>query len=292
MERIAYYIIIGVLKTFALLPLRVLYVVSDAMSFIIHRCFRYRVQIVRKNLRNAFPDKDETWFRRTEKEYYRYLCDCIVETVKLLHFSDKELLRRVTVENAEVVSDYASADKPIILFMGHCANWEWVPALTLTVAKPRKMGALFRPLHSRVMNRVMLRIRSRFSSVCIPIKGAYRALLDMKKQYNTFMIGFIADQRPTGAVPKHWTYFLNQWTAFVAGGETIGNRVGARYLYLDLQRTKRGYMSLTFKEMRPEEDGEKDYPYTREFFRLLQETITRKPAFWLWSHNRWRDKME
>jgi KDO2-lipid IV(A) lauroyltransferase len=33
--------------------------------------------------------------------------------------------------------------------------------------------------------------------------------------------------------------------------------------------------------------------YTREYYRLLEQSIQKHPEFWLWSHNRWkRDRKE
>lgn len=282
-----YSMIIGLLHVVALFPLWFLYGCSSALSFVAHRIVRYRLKVVRKNLRNAFPSKSRKELRKIERRFYRHLCDIIIETIKLLHISDSQLEKRLKLENTELIYNIADSNRPIILFLAHYCNWEWVPAVTLTLSRPKKMGALYKPLRNKVMNRVTLRLRSRFDSVCIPVKSAYRTLVEMRRQSPSFMIGFIADQRPLGINIKHWTEFLNQRTSFFAGGETIGDRINARYVYLDMERTGRGRYTMTFKEIKPLEDGE-EFPYTRSFFRMLEQTIELRPAFWLWSHNRWK----
>ena len=288
MNNLKYHIILFFLKSLALMPLWVLYRISDLFSLLIHKVIRYRVEIVRKNLRIAFPDKSDKELKKIEKRFFSYFCDCVVETIKLLHISDKQIRRRVTIENDDVIHQLASEGKPIILFMGHYANWEWVPALTLFINEPEKMGALYRTQHNKVMNRVILKIRSRFRSVCIPTKTAYRELLELKRTSPSFMIGFIADQRPLGDNLKNWTDFFNRPTAFLAGGETIGDRVGASYVYLEMKRVSRGHFSIGFHKIEVPEDDKEELPYTRQYFRMLEQTIRENPPYWLWSHNRWK----
>lgn len=278
-----------ILRLIALLPLKILYILSDILRFMAHRIVRYRLKVVRKNLRLAFPELSDKERRRIESDFYRNLCDVIVETIKLLHISDDELRRRITVRNIHEVDYFVDARRPVILFLAHYGNWEWVPALTLKVKQPSVMGALYKPLRDKGMDELMLRLRARFDSVCIPVRTAYRTLVELKSETPSFMIGFIADQRALGVSLKHWTEFLGQPTSFYAGGETIGDRVDAGYLYLDVERTARGYYTFTFRKIDIDaEFAGKDFPVTRSYFRMLERTIRRNPGDWLWSHNRWK----
>lgn len=286
---IKYFTLLTFLRIVALLPLKLLYGLSDCLAFVAHRIVRYRLKVVRKNLHLVYPDMADADRLRLEKKFYAYLGDVIVETIKLLHISDENLRRRIKIENDSLVASYASQNRPIILFLAHYGNWEWVPALTLTVKRPSTMGALYKPLRNKVMDRVMLRLRNRFESRCIPVKTAYRELLEMRESSPSFMIGFIADQRALGKSLKHWTEFMGQPTSFYAGGETIGDRIGAVYVYLDVDRPRRGHYTFTFRPMEVTDvQRDKDFPHTRRFFEMLEETVRRAPAYWLWSHNRWK----
>ena len=285
-----YGLIIGLLRMIAIMPLWVLYPISSCLCVVAHYVVRYRVKVVRKNLRNAFPLKSDKELRRIEKKFYRNFCDIIIETIKLLHISDRQLKRRVELINTELIDEIVEQRRPIIAFLGHCGNWEWVPALTLKISEPKQMGALYKPLRNKVMNKVILKIRSRFSQECIPVKSAYRRLLELKRQDKTFIIGFIADQRPVGQPLHNWTTFMGQPTAFMAGGETIGDKVDARFVYFDIMRRGRGRYSITFTDMQVDPDDKDEFPYTRLFYRLLENSINRQPDSWLWSHNRWSAK--
>lgn len=289
-DTLKYRIILGLLRSLARLPLGALYVLSDAASFVVHSVVRYRLGVVRTNLRNAFPEKSAHERRRIERQFYAYLCDCIVETIKLLHISDAELMRRIAFRDVAVIDRLASGPgQPVVLFLGHYGNWEWVQAISFVLHRPQVTGALYRPLKNKVADRLMLRIRSRFDNLCIPMKQAYRTMLRLKCEGTPFTIGFIADQRPTGRIHEgHEVDFLGLRTAFLTGGETIGQKIGARFVYLDIVRPRRGHYEITFREIRPAAAPVTAYPYTEAFLEMLEQTIRRAPAFWLWSHNRWR----
>lgn len=288
MANIKYYLLYAPLKLLAMLPLGVLYVLSGFLSFLAHRVVKYRVKVVRRNLANAFPEKSGEELRAIEKEFYRHLCDVIVETVKLLHISNRQLQRRVTITNPGLLIEEMDRGGSIILYLGHYANWEWLPTVALSLRSDMKMGALYKPLLDKTAARITDRLRGRFGILLVPTRKAYRTLLEMKREEIPFIMGFIADQRPLGQPIHHWTRFLHQPTAFVAGGETIGERVGARYLYADMQKIKRGYYTITFKRMEISPDDKSDFPYTRLFFRMLEQSIRNAPPYWLWSHNRWK----
>ena len=286
-----YKLIMTSLRGVAALNLSILYGISDFLSFLTHRVLKYRVKVVRNNLKNSFPEKSDKDLKKIEKQFYHHLGDVIVETIKLLNISDKELKRRVKLQNTELVDSIVAEKKPIILFLGHYGNWEWVPVITKYYNNDLSMGTLYKPLHSHVMDRVMKAIRGTFNMELIESKTAYRFLLEKKRQEIPFMVGFIGDQRPLSANQKHHIEFLNQPTTVHIGGEIIGRKVGAKFLYLDVEMKKRGYYNLIFKEMNINENSPQDspdnYPFTNLFFKNLEETIRRQPSLWLWSHNRW-----
>ena len=222
-----------------------------------------------------------------EFKFYRHFCDCIIETVKLLHISDKEIDRRVKLSNGSLIEQIAESNRPIVLFLGHYCNWEWVQAISRHYKRPKINGEIYRPVHDPVMDKIMLKIRSKFGHILIPQKKAVRTILALKNTNESFMIGFISDQRPNSSNLNHWTTFLNQETAYSAGGEEIGKKINAEYVYLDIEKVKRGYYEMTFKIVTPQE-GDGKYPYTLQFMQMMETTILRAPEYWLWSHKRWR----
>lgn len=285
--RIKYSIALGLLRAFAFLPLFLLYRLSDLAYVIVYYIIRYRRSTVRLNLTRSFPKKDDKDIKRIERGYYRHLCDLVVETVKLLHISDKEIDRRVVVNGGDYIEQLAADGRPIVAYLGHYGNWEWVQAVSRHYARPAISCQVYRPLHDEAIGRLMLTIRSRFATTSIPQKQAFRTLLKWKQNGKQFMVGFISDQRPNSSNLNHWTEFLHQDTAYSPGGDEIGRRIDAHFVYLDIEKTARGHYRMTFLPLSPAKD-EVENPYTVQFMRMLEAKIRHAPEYWLWSHKRWR----
>lgn len=286
-ESVGYKVTMGALRAVAWLPLWVLYGLSDVFFVVMYYIVRYRRKMVRKNLRLVFPEASSQEIRRYERGFYRHLCDVFIEAVKLLHFSDEQARRRIQVEGAELIDEAARRGKSAVVMLGHYGNWEWVPAVTGHIKEPVVACQIYHPLSNKIMDRVMLKIRSRFGSESIPMARTVRRLLEIERDGRRFMCGFIADQRPFTKALHHWTTFLGQDTPYVTGGETIGDHIGAEYFYLDVEKLRRGHYRLTYKKIEPLTDGE-EFPVTRAYLQKLEATIRRDPRFWLWSHNRWK----
>lgn len=273
-------------SSIASLPFWVLYAFSDVLYLVLYHIVHYRRSTVRANLTASFPDMNMAQLIEVEKEFYHHLCDIIFETVKLLRISDKEIDKRVVVEDAQIIENAAKANQAIILYIGHYCNWEWVTAITRHYRLPELSCQIYKPLRNVAFDKLMLKIRSRFGSMSIPQKKTLRAMLKLRSENASFIAGFISDSRPNSKDTHEETVFLGQPTTFSPGGEAIGNKMNATFLYLDMEKTARGHYKLMVKPIIPQ-DMSVAYPYTREYFNMLQKTIERQPAYWLWSHKRW-----
>ncbi len=289
MHRLKLNISLFFLHALACLPFGALYVLSDILYFFLHTSIGYRKHVVRENLHNSFPEKDESALRTLEKRFYHHLCDCFVEDIKLLHVSDDQLQERIELRNTNIIETLSDDGGSIFLFLGHYANWEWVQKITWHYSRPTLNYIIYRPVKNRVVDEIFLKIRSRFPTIPLPQKQVYRTLLSDYEQGRNCVIAFISDQRPNSVNLNHWTTFLNQDTAYAVGAEEIGERVKAHYVYLDVEKPRRGHYIITAKEIHPL-DGEAEYPATKAFLRMMEATIRRDPAYWLWTHKRWRIK--
>ncbi|MCH5319562.1 MAG: lysophospholipid acyltransferase family protein [Paramuribaculum sp.] len=278
-------LILCCLKFIAFLPWWMLYGLSDCLAFFLYHILKYRRAVVRKNLVEAFPDKSLTEIKDIEKKYYRYMSDMIVETVKLLNISDKEMAKRAEVIDVDIVNE--SLDKGIsaVVFLGHYGNWEWVQEISRKLSDKALKGSIYHPLKSKLWDSVYLKIRSRWGAYLLPQSKAVRALL--RRDNQPWVFGFIADHRSNYGDLHGTVDFLNHPTEFIVGPETIGTKVGAEFFYLDVVRQKRGYYKLIFKKLKPIQ-GEQFYPYTRAFWHEFEKSIIKNPPYWLWSHKRWK----
>ena len=120
--------------TLSLLPLALLYLFSEFMTFLVWNFSIYRKKVVLTNLRNSFPEKPEKEIRRIGRKFYRHFADQVMESFKIFHLSDKQILKRVRYRNPEVLEKYFSEGKSVLLATAHYANWEWLVSLPLVSA--------------------------------------------------------------------------------------------------------------------------------------------------------------
>ena len=130
-NKIQYALIYSWVKVHALLPMWALYILSDILYVLVYKVVRYRVKVVRQNMKASFPDKSDTELRRLEREFYHHFADYVVETIKLAHISLEELQRRAFLKNPELVDTLMEKGHTcFILLMGHYGNWEWFSGST------------------------------------------------------------------------------------------------------------------------------------------------------------------
>src|SRR5689334_823577 len=103
-----YYIVFPLLYLVSLLPLRVLYLLSDLLYFFLYFVVRYRRRVVLENLRVAFPEKTEQERAAIARRFYRRFTDNWLETLKLMSISKKGLARRFTADMGALDQVYAT----------------------------------------------------------------------------------------------------------------------------------------------------------------------------------------
>lgn len=273
----------------ALLPFRMLYILSDILYFFAYKLFGYRVRVTRMNLKNSFPEKTEKQLRQIERQFYHHFCDYFVETMKLLHISDSEMQKRMTFNNIDYVKEVLAKDQSVIMCLGHYGNWEWVTSIALSVNDTNICaGQIYRTLNNKAMDNIFLKIRSRFGTLNIPKNRTLRTIVELGREQKKLLLGFISDQSPARHNIHFWTTFLNQDTAFFTGAEHIAKSTGFAVMYLDIVKTGRGYYECECKMISDKPKEEPEFAITQKYISMLEDTILRAPAYWLWTHRRWK----
>lgn len=276
----------------SLLPLRVLYFVSDLNFLLVYYLLRYRRKIVRSNLTSSFPEKDLSEIQDIEKKFYRHFCDIFAETVKLFSISEKQMRRRLKFENADMLNKYLNEGRSVSLFLGHCGNWEWLSAVPLCLTGEQKRGQIYHALENPAFDKLFLYLRSRFTTQCITMEDTFRTVVGWKRQGFNSCVGYISDQVPMYQNIHYFTEFLNHDTPVFTGAERITRLVDSVAVFIDFTRTSRGHYTCRFELI---SDNVKEIPtfgLTEKYIRLLEANIRKNPPYWLWSHNRWKRTRE
>ena len=288
MNYFLYYILLGVWCLFSLLPLRIHYIISDFLFWLLYKVIGYRRRVVWKNLSASFPEKSEAELKEIERGFYHFLCDYFVETVKMMTISKKEIKKRMVFKGIEDLDEVIESGQSIALYLGHYCNWEWVTSMPLWVTPKVQCGQIYHPLENKYFDKLLLRSRQRLDALCISMQDTLREVVRYKREGQPIMIGYISDQAPNWVNIHHWVDFLNQDTPVFTGTERIVKKMNHAVFYVDMRRIKRGYYEAEFKLMTRDPKELEDFKLTDMYFDMLEKSIRRAPEFWLWSHNRWK----
>ncbi len=294
-DQLLYLLLRGVLTPLSLLSLGVLYLFSDFLAWLARDVVKYRRRVVEENIASALPELSAEQQARTVHDFYSWLADYGVETLKLLTISRKEMARRLIFSHDEELRDQLRQGRSVSLFLGHYGNWEWISSMPMTYGQEGRSGAgvmcgqVYHPLENKAFNKLFLHIRSRFGAHNIPMNDTLRVLLRWNRQEHLqSMVGYIADQTPNWNSIHHWVDFLHHDTPVFTGAERIARKLDTATFYLDVTRPRRGFYHVRFVEIASHAADTPPNFITDRYYQLLAQSIHRSPAMWLWSHRRWK----
>ena len=284
------------IRFIALLPFWILYRWADFLGWLAFRVIGYRKAVVIDNIQKSFPEKTEKEVRQIARRFYRNLGDIIVESLKILGLSEKQLQKRVTYKDYDILESRLKAGNSVIVMTPHSGNWEWLllACSYLLVKSGFGVDAVYKPLSSKFFDNLMIKIRSKFGADPTPMNQVLRNVINRRKSGEVRVIAMVADQRPLPNESNYWTDFLHRDTPFFIGSERIARKVKFPVVYTSIHRTKRGHYEVSFQEITdpPYEKpaSPEEHVIIEKFARLIEKDIQTYPDQWLWSHKRWKHK--
>lgn len=286
--KIVYSICYALWWLFSLLPFQILYLLSDGLYLLAAHVVKYRHKVIWKNLSESFPEKNEMELRAIEKQFYRQFCDYIVETIKLMTISKAEFRRRMVYTGIDEINQLLKKGQSVGVYLGHVFNWEWMTSLPLWITENSQCCELYHPLENKAMDQLFKTVREKQNALCIPMQESLRKIMQFNHKGHPVVVGYIADQVPLWWNIHHWLDFLHHDTPVLTGTERIMRHTNQAVFYGDMRRVKRGYYQCDMLLMTTEPKKTKEWKITDWYFKMLEESIRREPANWLWSHNRWK----
>jgi Kdo2-lipid IVA lauroyltransferase/acyltransferase len=274
-------------RLIARLPLAALYRIADFLGWLAYRFFPHREEVVRTNLRKAFPEYDEPRMREVIRRYYLSFAEMLVEVIKSVSMPPEELRRRVRMLNLEAPRALLASGRSVLLVAAHQCNWEWM-LLTLSLGLGFPVDAGYKPLVDNWAEREMKKVRTRFGARLVPAK---ELLADIIKRRDVVRaVAMVADQEPTTSEHKYWTRFLGRDTAFYMGPEEIARVTRFPVFFIAMRRVARGYYEMEFQPLDTPGQTPRSGTLTEAYARLVEQQIRAAPSDWPWSHKRWKLK--
>ena len=285
MKAVSSYLLIGLLYVLSLLPLWLLYLLSDLLYFVVFHVLKYRRDISMKNLEKSFPKLPQSELEYIQKNFYRHLCDVIVETVKALTMRASMIVRKCEIKDREILDDYLNEGRSVVAILGHYGNWEWA-ALSSALMFRQRMVVVYKRLSNGAFERLFRKMRTRFGLDVVSMKQVPRFYI--KNKNSVFVACYVADQSPSTMRTAYWTEFLNQDTAVQMGPERIAIKYNHPVVFVYLEKVRRGRYVLRMKRLVDQPQECEPYEITEAHVRALEEQILNHPEYWLWTHRRWK----
>jgi Kdo2-lipid IVA lauroyltransferase/acyltransferase len=272
-----------------IMPFSVMYIFSDIVYFLVYHISGYRRKVVTENLSSSFPEKSAGEIRLLTKKFYHHLCDISLESIKGFSMSPQELIRRHHILNSELADHYFNKGISVIAVPGHYNNWEWgsmSPGLQIKYP----VVAFYKPMTNKLVDGHVKRHRAKFNTRLASIKETASTFEELASTPACYIMA--ADQSPSNTQESYWFDFLHHYTAWLHGPEKYARKYNLPVLYVDIQKVKRGFYTLNLVLLTENPASLPDGEITRLYAQHLEKTITREPAYWLWSHRRWKHVRE
>lgn len=288
MQRLIYILVYPLLWAISILPFRLLYFLSDCNYFLLYYIIGYRKKTVRSNLALVFPDKPLKERREIEKKFFKHLCDITLESIKSMTISEEELKKRYVFTNVEEIHKVEAQNKSIILMCAHYASWEWVFILERYIN--HKGYAVYKRLANKYFDALVKRIRAKYNTQLVTTKETVEMLMKAKKEGQLTINGFLSDQSPKYQKAFYWQNFMGIHVPVHTGAEMIAKKLDMAVVFFAVKKIKRGYYETSFQTLTTSPKDYKDYEITDLFLTLVEKQIKEEPAYYLWSHKRWKHK--
>ena len=280
-----YYLIISVFRIITLIPLKILFLISEIITLFVYHIIGYRKKVIIENLKYSFPKKSETEIKHIARKYYRHLSIMIVENIFLRFVTTKDFSQRIILENKEIFDTLYKENRNAIVMLGHFGNWEFTSGLTRLL--PYTGAAVYKQLSNPVFDKLYFNIRERLGVQPVEMNEVLRKVLELNQQKTPYLLFMVADQAPVSK-NSHWIKFLNQETNVFLGSEKIAKKFNMPVIYLEVIRYKKGIYRMIPQVITNKPQETDTFEITEKYFNLLEDSIKRSPRYWLWSHRRWK----
>jgi len=259
---------------------------SDFLSFFMQHIFKYRKEVIRKNLNLVFPKLSENEKQIIEKKAYKHLCDLFLEIIKSLGMSKKEMTKRFIFKNIEVIKEFENDNRSCFIMCGHYSSWEWMLSISYYIDIPG-IG-IYSPLENPYFDSLVKKMRKKHKALLLSRYDTVESIIKNEKSNYKAVYGFAADQSPKLRKKTYWTKFMGINTPFFTGAERLSRKLNIPVVFAEIKRVKRGYYEAEFKVLSKNPVKTKEFDITNKFIELVENQIKLDPSEYFWAHNRFK----
>ena len=238
-----------------------------------------------ENMAIAFPDWSTPQRRAITRSMFRHLGTSLFEILWLSKSDEKARTAATRFIGIEPVLELVRNGKSVVVFTGHCGNWEWLAFSAAKFGLP--VTVLQRERSEAGLNEFISNIRKGAGVTTIDrgSTAAGRELIRAMRRPGA--VAFLIDQNIRAESAK--VPFFGRPALTPIGPATLAIRTGAYAVATFIER-RDGVHVIRFTN--PIETKRDDSPIelTAHMTFEIEQQIRDVPEQWVWMHDRWRDR--
>ena len=254
-----------------------------------------RRRVSTRNLRRAFPEKTPDEIERLARDSAGSFGATFMDFLEISRLDEGAIRARVSIVGREHYDSARALRRGVLLMSAHIGGWELGAMLAGVLGEP--VAPIVRPLDNPLLERELVRLRTRFGNRLIGKRDAARDIL--KALRNDEAVAILIDQnviaregvfvpffgRLAATSPSLALFQLKTDAPVVP--VFVWPEAGGRYR-VELEP------AILAEEFRGDgiERDESVRRATARYTAVTEAAIRRDPAAWLWMHDRWRTRPE
>lgn len=294
------YVLKFFLAIFAALPLRIHYVLSDALTFFIESVARYRRDDVMANFGKCITSRSIWGLHALRHEFYKHFSDLVVETIWFGGCHNPERLKKsriVEVTNPEELDRLYASSPSVVIMYSHSGNWELLGGICHYSdhdwpVREDNFCVVYRKQSSKTWDSIIkdnrlapLKDSKNFKGY-IESNEIVRYMLEHKDEKKIYNI--ITDQRPYIDSPNYPVVtFMHHKCQTMAAAATVAHKLGLAVAYQRMSIRSRGHYNMEYVTICEDASKMSVQDIMDTYYKLLEADIEAQPANYLWTHRRW-----
>ncbi len=238
---------------------------------------------ISKNLKIAFPQITDDEIKNISKNMWKNYGRILAEYMFVKDFRNLKLDKFIEIDGSEILKEINEKNKPVIFISGHFSNFELL-AMVIEMSGI-DLAALYRPLNNMFLNKIMLKLRTKY--ICK--KQIPKGISGVKTMVNFFNSGtslaLMIDQRVSQGEK---ILFFNSPALTTTIPAQFLKKYNCDIVPLYIERVNKYYFKVKVdKPFKIDKDNSvKEISTTLNIW--LEKMILNNPNQWIWSHNRWK----
>ena len=256
--------------------------ISGKLFELIGPYFRSK-KIIFTNIKRAYPNIQKEEIENLTSSMWNNYGRVFAEYMFIKDFRSGKFDDLFEIQGQKILENIKQQNQQAIFISGHFGNFE---LMALHIEKSGiNLATIYRPLNNILLNPILEKIRENY--ICkYQVKkgiGGMKKLISLKKK--NFSTALMIDQRVTEGIKVD---FFKQKAFTTTIPAQLIKKFVLPVIPVNIERIGEVKFKITIMEPLKFSSDKTDEYITSELNKVLEKMILKKPAHWIWSHNRWK----